>query len=237
MALEGEWFRPYQICLFTLSPSLFVLSAELLSVLLNKLYGDLNFRNFYMHKNGPKINHLCFADDVILFTSGNRKSLKRIMRVLRTYEEASGQIVNKHKSSIILHPKASSRRTDRAARLTGMKKESFPFQYLGCPLYLGRKRISTFSGMIDKILARTRGWNNKFLSTGGGVDGAKRQHWASWDNLFFPYTEGGANFRKLMDIFKAYSGKQWWRFRTQDSLQSQFLKAKYSPRSHPVTVK
>ncbi|XP_060195177.1 uncharacterized protein LOC132624410 [Lycium barbarum] len=252
-----------------LSPSLFVLSAELLSVLLNKLHDDLNFRNFYIHKNGPKINHLCFADDVILFTSGNRKSLKRIMRVLRTYEEASSQIVNKHKSSIILHPKASSRRTNRAARLTGMKKESFPFQYLGSPLYLGRKRISTFSGMIDKILARTRGWNNKFLSTGGksillkhvlqampshllavmhplstvfeiiekefnrffwsGVDGAKRQHWASRDNLSFPYTEGGANFRKLMDICKAYSAKQWWRFRTQDSLWSQFLKTKYSP--------
>ncbi|XP_060211654.1 uncharacterized protein LOC132639201 [Lycium barbarum] len=76
---------------------------------------------------------------------------------------------------------------------------------------------------------------NRFLWS--GVDGTKRQHWASWDNLSFPYTEGEANFRKLMDICKAYSAKQWWRFRTQDSLWSQFLKAKYSPRSHPVTVK
>ncbi|XP_060177971.1 uncharacterized protein LOC132607909 [Lycium barbarum] len=40
-----------------------------------------------------------------------------------------------------------------------------------------------------------------------------------------------------MDICKAYSAKQWWKFRTKDSLWSQFLKAKYSPRSRPVTVK
>lgn len=89
------------------------------------------------------------------------------MRALGTYEDVSGQRINKQKSSIILHPNASSRRIDRATRLTGMKKENFLFKYLECPLYLGRKRISTYSGMIEKILARTRGRNNKFLSAGG----------------------------------------------------------------------
>ncbi|XP_060182081.1 uncharacterized protein LOC132611714 [Lycium barbarum] len=260
-----------------ISPSLFVISAEPLSILLNKLHDDPNFRNFYMNKRGPNINHLCFADDVILFTSGNRKSLKRIMRTLESYEAASGQQINKHKSTIILHSKASSRRVDRASRITGMKKESLPFKYLSCPLYTGRKRISYYTEMIHKILTRIRGWNYKLLSPGGkstlikhvlqampshllavlqppkGVfkiielelnrffwsdtDGAKRYHWSSWDNMAFPFTEGGTNFRSLGDVSKAFTAKQWWRFRTVESLWSIFLNAKYSHKSHPVKVK
>lgn len=89
------------------------------------------------------------------------------MRALGTYEDVSGQRINKQKSSIILHPNASSRRIDRATRLTGMKKENSPSKYLRCPIYLGRKRILTYSGMIEKILARTRVRNNKFLSARG----------------------------------------------------------------------
>lgn len=58
--------------------------------MLNKLHDDYNFRNFYISRRGPKTNHLCVADDIILFNSDNRKSLKRIMRALGTYEDVSG---------------------------------------------------------------------------------------------------------------------------------------------------
>lgn len=81
-----------------------------------------------MKKKSHKINHLYFADDVIIFTSGTRKSLKKMMRTLRAYEDVSGRQVNKHKSSIILHSKASLKRTNKAKLITGMKKESFPHQ-------------------------------------------------------------------------------------------------------------
>lgn len=49
-----------------------------------------------------KINHLAYADDTILFSSGDRKSIIKMMNVLKDYE-VSGQRINKHKSSFYLH--------------------------------------------------------------------------------------------------------------------------------------
>lgn len=58
-----------------LAPTLFILGTELLSRMLNNLTHDQFFNGFYMERNGPQINHLSFADDVIIFTSGTRASL------------------------------------------------------------------------------------------------------------------------------------------------------------------
>nr|XP_016490751.1 PREDICTED: uncharacterized protein LOC107810475 [Nicotiana tabacum] len=58
-----------------LAPSLFIIGAELLFRMLNKLTHDKFFNGFYMEKRGPQVKHLSFADDIIIFTSGGRASL------------------------------------------------------------------------------------------------------------------------------------------------------------------
>lgn len=55
-----------------------------------------------MKKMGPQINHLNFANDVIIFTSGTSRSLELIMKALVTYEKVSGQMVNKNKSHFLV---------------------------------------------------------------------------------------------------------------------------------------
>ncbi|WMV08067.1 hypothetical protein MTR67_001452 [Solanum verrucosum] len=72
-----------------LSPALFILGAEVLSRILNLLHYDPNYKGFQMEIRGPQINHLCFADDVIIFTSRTRASLQLIMKTLGTYEAVS----------------------------------------------------------------------------------------------------------------------------------------------------
>ncbi|XP_075101931.1 uncharacterized protein LOC142177353 [Nicotiana tabacum] len=67
-----------------------------------------------------------------------------------------------------------------------------------------------------------------------GQETSDRYHWSAWSKLCFPYEEGGANFRKLEDVCKAFTAKQWWRFRTTNSLWSQFVKAKYCRIYHPL---
>ena len=51
-----------------------------------------------MERNGPQINHLSFADDIIIFTSTENNSLHLIMKTIEEYEGVSGQQVNKEKS-------------------------------------------------------------------------------------------------------------------------------------------
>ena len=81
-----------------LSPALFILGAEVLTRMLNNIYDNPIYKGFYMKPKGPQINHLCFADDVIIFTSTNRDSLQIVMNILADYEQVSQQLINKQKN-------------------------------------------------------------------------------------------------------------------------------------------
>jgi hypothetical protein len=48
----------------------------------------------------PLVNHLLFADDSLLFLKGNREGAVELSTLLTNYCQASGQHINKEKSSI-----------------------------------------------------------------------------------------------------------------------------------------
>ncbi|XP_059315692.1 uncharacterized protein LOC132066388 [Lycium ferocissimum] len=60
------------------------------------------YKGFYMAEHGPQINHLTFADDMIIFMSRHKKSIRLIMKTLATYEATSGQKINKTKSCFMV---------------------------------------------------------------------------------------------------------------------------------------
>ncbi|XP_059285096.1 uncharacterized protein LOC132038443 [Lycium ferocissimum] len=150
-----------------LFPALFIIAAETLSRSLNHLNQNDKFINFSMHKKRPQINHLSYADDLVLFTSADKFSIKLIMNLLRLYQNASGQEINNDKTFFITHSKTNRIYNRRIRRWTGYKQSSFPFTYLGCPIYSGRKRISYFSDISKKVLNKIAGWQGRFLSPGG----------------------------------------------------------------------
>ncbi|XP_049348952.1 uncharacterized protein LOC125813502 [Solanum verrucosum] len=150
-----------------LSPALFILGAEVLSRSLNNLHNNPDYHGFFMDLRGPQVNHLSFADDIILFTSGRQRTLKLIMQTLSSYEETSGQLVNTDKSHFMVHSNAFNSTRDRIKRITGFKQKEGPITYLGCPLFVGRPRITYFSDLINKVLCRITGWQTKLLSYGG----------------------------------------------------------------------
>ncbi|XP_049399716.1 uncharacterized protein LOC125863741 [Solanum stenotomum] len=260
-----------------LSPALFILGAEVLSRSLNRLYNNPDYYGFFMEPNGPQVNHLSFADDIILFTSGRQKTLQLIMQTLQSYEQSSGQSVNTEKSHFMVHSSAFNSTKDRIKRITGFRQKEGPITYLGCPLFVGRPRIIYFSDLINKVLCRITGWQTKLLSYGGRAilvkhvlqslpihllasvtppvtvlrqiqsitadffwgwrNEKKKYHWSSWKNLSFPYDEGGVGMRNLKDVCLAFQYKQWWIFRSKQTLWGDFLKAKYCQRSNPIIKK
>ncbi|XP_049393529.1 uncharacterized protein LOC125857915 [Solanum stenotomum] len=134
-----------------LSPTLFIIAVEVLSRGLNKLYDDPDFIGYGLPKWSPKINHLSYADDTILFCSGERRSIIKMMRVLRDYEEVSGQLINKAKSCFYLHENTPLVFSMRLRKLTGIRQGDFPFTYLGCSVFHGRKCSIYFEDLIRKI--------------------------------------------------------------------------------------
>lgn len=84
-----------------LSPTLFIIATELLSRGLNKLNEDDEFRGYGLPKWNPKINHLAYANDTILFCLGKSGYVIKMIKVLRDYEDISGQKVNNGKVPFI----------------------------------------------------------------------------------------------------------------------------------------
>lgn len=66
------------------------------------LHLDPQYHGFYMQPKGPQVNQPSFADDVIIFTSGKKCTLKLIIKTLATYEKVSGQLINRNKSHFLV---------------------------------------------------------------------------------------------------------------------------------------
>lgn len=86
-----------------LSPTLFIIATDVLSRGLNNLHQESQYIGYGLPKWSPKINHLSYADDTILFCSGDKVSIIKIIHILRRYEEVSEQLINKSERSFYLH--------------------------------------------------------------------------------------------------------------------------------------
>lgn len=115
---------------------LFIIAAEVLSRSLNKLHSDPEFIPFHMNQRCPEINHLAYTNDIVIFSVGSNKSVRLIMQQVSNYKRASRQNVNGDKSFFLTNPKARAQRINNMRVATGFMEKSFPFNFLGCSLYM-----------------------------------------------------------------------------------------------------
>ncbi|XP_060182050.1 uncharacterized protein LOC132611675 [Lycium barbarum] len=140
-------------------------TAQVLSRALNSLFEDIRYIGYGMPKWTNPMNHLAYADDTIIFTSAY--SLKCIMNILSKYEQMSGQLINKGKSSFYMYSKIGNELIQEVGDCTGFAKGQFPFTYLGCPITHTRKKKVFYSDLIKKVKSRLLAWKGKLLSYGG----------------------------------------------------------------------
>lgn len=150
-----------------LSPSLFILAAEVLSIFLARVHLDESIPRFSQPPGTPHIHHLAYADDVVIFSTGKSNAIGHVVRALKEYEDISGQLVSFQKSAFYMHPRTTARVIRRMRTATRCIHRPFPFTYLGCPVYTGRKKCIYFSPVIDKVKAKCQGWQRRLLSKGG----------------------------------------------------------------------
>nr|XP_033516386.1 uncharacterized protein LOC117280749 [Nicotiana tomentosiformis] len=91
------------------------------------------------------------------------------MYVLEEYEAASGQKINKEKSSFYMHEGAQADEVNTVHLITEFQRHSFPFTYLGYPIFYSRRRKDFYKNSIFKVQERLSSWKGKLLSIGGRV--------------------------------------------------------------------
>jgi hypothetical protein len=83
-----------------ISPYLFLLAAEGLSCLLKHRSQSSVLSGIKVAPSAPSVNHLLFAYDSLLFFKGTSEGAMDIASSLEVYCQASGQKINRSKSSL-----------------------------------------------------------------------------------------------------------------------------------------
>lgn len=76
-------------------------------------------------------------------------------------------MINNNRSFFYLHENTPSAIGTRMKRLTGVSKGAFPFMYLGCLGFYGRKRKSHFETLLKYVIKSIMSCRINFLSFGG----------------------------------------------------------------------
>lgn len=86
-----------------ISPYLFLICAEGLSAMLKKEEVTGHIKGISICKGAPRISHLLFTDDNLVFCRATVEESNRIMKVLEDYKRDSGQKFNKEKTSLFFN--------------------------------------------------------------------------------------------------------------------------------------
>ena len=150
-----------------LSPYLFILCGEVLSGLCKKAERDGTLQGITVARGSPRVNHLLFADDTMIFCQASEECCKSLKKILLQYKEASGQQINKGKSSIFFSSKTQEDRKTNVNELLGISTEGGKGKYLGLPKHFGRRKHDLFTSLVDRIRQRAASRSSQFLSKAG----------------------------------------------------------------------
>lgn len=150
-----------------ISPYLFILAMEVLSSLLEKAV-DAGHIRLHPNCDDPRITHLLFADDLLIFTDGSHHSLRGVKEVLAEFKGWSGLDMNATKSEIFFGGFTATQ-ASVTADLSGVKLGTFPTRYLGLPLNPSRISMTTLQPFLERITSKLNSWAVKTLSFAGKI--------------------------------------------------------------------
>ncbi|PKU63676.1 Putative ribonuclease H protein [Dendrobium catenatum] len=142
-----------------LSPLLFCIAMDALSTSLAPS------RFMGISCNGLVINHLMYADDLLVFGKADEDNVRSLKEILHLFGQASNLNINPNKSSIMFSRDATS--TSFLADLLGIHQAATSLTYLGLPISIKRLSYSHFLPLMNRITCLFEGWKIKFLSFAG----------------------------------------------------------------------
>ncbi|CAA7046646.1 unnamed protein product [Microthlaspi erraticum] len=148
-----------------LSPILFVMAMNVLSLMLNRAAIDGIF-NYHPGCKDVQLTHLSFADDLLIFVDGSSQLVAGVFTVLSQFEKMSGLAVNISKTSLFCSGVSDTTLLDLSNRFS-LTPGSLPIRYLGLPLCSKKLSVSDCDPLISKIRMKMNSWMHRPLSLAG----------------------------------------------------------------------
>ncbi|KAK4384612.1 Retrovirus-related Pol polyprotein from type-1 retrotransposable element R2 [Sesamum angolense] len=150
-----------------LSPYLFIQCAEGFTCLLQAKEHNGDIRGVAAVRRAPKVSHLLFADDTLIFCQATKEAMECIQGILEKYKRASGQLINLDESSIFFSSNTAHEDRMEMATLLSVSIDSMPAKYLGLLYFVGRNKRELFSYVRTRVWQQVSGWKEKMLSQAG----------------------------------------------------------------------
>lgn len=150
-----------------LSPYLFILCVEAFSGLYVEQMKQKTLHGVVVARGAPEISHLFFADDSLIFSRATLEEAEVVCKVIKEYEQASGQLVNLDKSEVNFSQNVSENRKNMIRDRMGVKAVEVQEKYLGLPTIIGRSKKQIFAKVEDRMWKKLKGWKEQALSKAG----------------------------------------------------------------------
>jgi hypothetical protein len=134
-----------------LSPLLFVATAELLQVVINKELDDQRLSLPILC--GGKFPIIQYADDTILVMRADTLELRHLKQILLDYAKSTGLKINFQKSNLI-PINISDHRAQELAEIFGCAIATMPFTYLGLPMGTTKPNATELMPLVCRIERR-----------------------------------------------------------------------------------
>ncbi|VVA38287.1 PREDICTED: reverse mRNAase, partial [Prunus dulcis] len=125
MGFTMSWVELIISCIITgdpLSPYLFLLVSEVLSLLVLKACESGFLQGIKLSRSGPTLSHLMFADDTLIFLRATEHNYRNMVQLLNAYCRASEQQISLAKSTIFFSPNTPSNLGQQIYHILGMPR-------------------------------------------------------------------------------------------------------------------
>lgn len=151
-----------------ISPYLFTLCMEYFSRLMEARTSAAGFE-YHSRCQQSRLNHLAYADDLVIFCKARESSVRTILEVLDEFVGVSGLRVNQQKSDVFFTG-VDPLEKQRSVQILGMREGQMPVRYLGIPLNASKLRVIHYTPLLDQVRAVIASWKTKSLSYVGKLE-------------------------------------------------------------------
>ncbi|KAJ9552900.1 hypothetical protein OSB04_016945 [Centaurea solstitialis] len=149
-----------------LSPYLFTIVMEGFSMLFKQCIEEAADFGYHHGCLDFGVTHLCFADDLFVFTRGDVASVEVLKKALSLFASCSGLAPNLQKSDVFFGNVPLDVHTTILQCLP-FRSGTFPIRYLGVPLSPVALKAADYGSLMVKVKNRLQNWKSKFLSFSG----------------------------------------------------------------------